>query len=138
MRIRIEYPENTIFSHDQRVRITDLNYGNHLGHDTLVSLLHETRARFFAKNDMLEGDIDGVGMILVDLVVSYRAQAFFGQVLRIEMSVGAKTSRGCDLVYRVTDSQSGALIALAKTGLLFFDYQENRVALMPPRFATII
>ncbi len=35
-----------LFSATLEVRISDINYGNHLGHDSLVSLLHEARVRF--------------------------------------------------------------------------------------------
>ena len=137
-RIQIDFPDKIVFSCDAPIRITDLNYGNHLGHDTLVSILHDARARFFAANEMHEGDIDGMGIILVDLAVSYRAQTFFGQTLRIEVAVGDTSSRGCDLVYRVTETKEGALVALAKTGILFFDYESNRVVKMPERFAAVI
>ena len=46
-RVKIEFPETTLFTHELSVRITDLNYGNHLAHDSLISLLHEARAPFF-------------------------------------------------------------------------------------------
>jgi len=136
--IQIDYPEKTLFTYEIPVRITDLNYGNHLGHDTLVSLLHESRARFFEANKMKEADINGCGIILVDLGVSYRRQVFYGQVLRIEIAAGESSSRGCELVYRITDRGSGKLVALAQTGLLFFDYQKNRVVKMPESFAVAI
>jgi len=137
-RIRISFPETTLFTHELAVRITDLNYGNHLAHDTLVSLLHEARARFFRMHEMEEGDVDGAGVILTDLAVSYRTQAFFGQALRVEIGVGSTSSRGCELLYRVTNKKSGDLVALASTGILFFDYAANKVVTMPPRFASVL
>ncbi len=137
-RLRLDYPEPTIFTHEVPVRITDLNYGQHLGHDTLVSILHEARARLFRAHDMEEGDVDGRGVILVDLAVTYRAQVFYGQVLRIEIGAGDITSRGCDLFYRVTDRDDGALVALAKTGIVFFDYDAGHIVGMPDRFRAVI
>ena len=85
-RIHIPFPESVLFEHRVPVRITDLNYGNHLGHDALVSILHEARARFFRAFGMSEADVDGVGIILVDLAVRYQAQVFYGQTLRIEIA----------------------------------------------------
>ena len=137
-RVRIEFPEPALFAHDLTVRITDLNYGNHLAHDTLVSLLHEARARFFRMHDMAEGDVDGAGVILTDLQVSYRDQAFFGQDLRVEIAVGDRSSRGCELRYRVTRRDDGGVVALASTGLLFFDYAAGKVVALPERFARIL
>jgi len=137
-RVDVDYPERTLFEHRIPVRITDLNYGNHLGHDTLVSLLHEARARCFKSFGMEEWNVEGAGVILVDLAVSYRAQVRYGQTLRVEIAVGAVGSRGCDFLYRVTDAASGTIVALARTGILFYDYAAERVVAMPPRFRALL
>jgi acyl-CoA thioesterase FadM len=83
---------------------------------------------------MSEGDVDGVGVILTDLQVSYRSEAFFGQMLRVEIAAESPSRRGVTLLYRVTDAADGRVVALAATGLLFFDYDTRRPALMPGRF----
>jgi acyl-CoA thioester hydrolase len=137
-RVRIVFPDPPMFTHELDVRVSDLNYGNHLGHDSLVSLLHEARVRFFLHFDMEERNIDGVGILLVDLAVAYRAQVFHGQVLRIDVTTGDASAHGCDLIYRVTDRDAGKVVALARTGIVFYDYQERRVAEMPTRFRQLL
>ncbi len=134
----IVFPDRALFADEQTVRISDINYGNHLGHDSLVSILHEARVRFFRAHGMEEANVEGRGIILTELAVSYRAQAFYGQVLEIEIAAGEIGSRGCDLLYRVTDRHSNTLVALARTSLLFFDYGNQRVAAMPERFRRVI
>ena len=42
-RIKLEMPEQFMGSFQVPVRITDINYGNHLGNDAFVSILHEAR-----------------------------------------------------------------------------------------------
>ncbi len=137
-RVRITFPEPPVFAHEIEVRVSDLNYGNHLGHDSLVSLLHEARVRFFRHFGMEERDIDGVGILLADLAVAYRAQVFYGQTLRIEIAIGEAGARSCDLVYRVTDRVTDGLVALAKTGIVFFDYEAKRMAQVPARFRRLL
>ena len=41
------HPDSPFIS-TQTVRIADINYGNHLGHDRLVSLLHQARVEALA------------------------------------------------------------------------------------------
>ncbi len=137
-RVRITFPDPPLFTCDLDVRVSDLNYGNHLGHDSLISLLHEARVRFFLNFEMEERNVDGVGILLVDLAVTYRAQVFHGQILRIDVTIGEPAARGCDLVYRVTDRGTGGVVALAKTGIVFYDYQEQRVADIPERFRALL
>ena len=45
-RIKLDLPERFPFSTELRVRITDVNYGGHMGNDSLLGLLHEARVRF--------------------------------------------------------------------------------------------
>lgn len=132
-RVRIEFPaQQIIFSCEIPVRISDLNYGNHLGHDALVSILHESRARFLASLGKSELDIDGLAMMVVDLTVRYLSEAFFGQVLLIEISAGELRRRSCELLYRVTNTSSGKVVAVASTGIVLFDRQLAKVAGIPP------
>ncbi len=133
-RIRIEYPERTLHTETVPVRITDLNYGRHLAHDRLVSLLHEARVGFFHALGLEEWDIGGVGIILVGLAVSYRREVFHGQTLSIDVAVAEVGSRGCELAYRVRDRATGEVAALAATGLLFYDYEARKVVAVPERF----
>ncbi len=45
-RVQIDFPEHFCFTTDIDVRITDLNYGGHLGNDKFLSIAHEARVRF--------------------------------------------------------------------------------------------
>jgi YbgC/YbaW family acyl-CoA thioester hydrolase len=136
-RIKISYPEKTLFSHDLSVRVTDLNYGNHLAHDSIISLMHEARAQFFAAKGMSELDIEGAGIIMADLAINYRAEAHFGQLLTIEITLDEFSKKGCDMFYRVLCKESGVVVAIAKTGLVFFDYSAKKPVTVPASFLKI-
>jgi acyl-CoA thioester hydrolase len=42
-RVKIELPESWTFRTDIPIRITDINYGNHMGNDSFLGILHEAR-----------------------------------------------------------------------------------------------
>ena len=46
-RIKIDLPGKFVFSTKIPVRITDINFGGHVGNDTILSIVHETSAQFF-------------------------------------------------------------------------------------------
>lgn len=55
-RVSLEFPNAAVIHrHPLTVRVTDMNYGRHLGHDALVSLLHEARMQAFAALDLPSG-----------------------------------------------------------------------------------
>jgi acyl-CoA thioesterase FadM len=119
------------FKTELTVRITDINYGGHLGNADVLALMHEARVRFLKSFGYSEIDIEGFGSIMLDSVVLYKAQAFVGDVLQIELAAGDFSRLGCDIYYRITRKDGGAEIVLAKTGIAVFDYtQQKRIS--PP------
>lgn len=133
-RMKIELPESFLFSTDVEVRITDINYGQHLGNDSLLGLLHEARVRFLRHRGLSEADVGGAGLIMTDAAIVFKSQAFLGDPLRIEIAVAEPGRIGFDLLYRMTHRTSGVEIARARTGMAFFDYAARRIVGMPDGF----
>jgi len=137
-RISISYPEHTLFTCSLPVRITDINYGQHLAHDKLISMLHEARAQFFLHFGMSELNVAGLGIILSDLAICYQAESFHSDILSIEIALDDPNRCGCDMVYRVSKDAGKTVVATAKTGLVFFDYNAKKVASMPDEFKQLL
>jgi acyl-CoA thioester hydrolase len=133
-RIELKLPDDFSFSTDVRVRISDINYGNHLGNDALLSLVHEARLQFLQSRGFSELDIDGCGLILTDAVILYKSQGFHGDLLTILAAVGDFNKYGCDFFFKVIQKNSGKEVARAKTGIVFFDYNRQKMASVPAAF----
>jgi acyl-CoA thioester hydrolase len=135
-RVKVALPDTFSFATEIPVRITDLNYGGHLGNDALLGLLHEARVHFL-RSIGLPNDYDAVtklGLIMVDVAVEYKGEAFHGDVLRVQMAGNDLSKYGFDVVYHV-HNQAGKEIARAKTGMLCFDYNLRKLRLLPPELA---
>ena len=130
-RIKLEMPTVYPFRTELTVRITDINYGGHLGNSDVLALIHEARVRFLKSFGYSEIDVEGYGTIMLDSVVIYKAQAFAGDVLQIEVAAGDFSRLGCDIFYRITKKEGGAEVVLAKTGIAVFDYA-NQKRVSPP------
>lgn len=128
-RAYIEMPGHCDFKTSLPVRISDLNYGNHLGNDSLLSILHEARVRFLQSMGFSELDAGGCGIILSDVVIQYISEAFYGEVLEIAMAAGEFSRVGFALFYKV--SSAGREVAIAKTGIVCFDYAVRKVVAVP-------
>ena len=134
-RVHLELPEHFPFRTEIPVRVDDLNYGAHVGNDTILTLAQEGRMRYLRSLGFAgELDIGGLGLIMVDAVVVYRAEARYGMVLAVEVACADVGSRGFDLLYRLSDAASGKEVARVKSGLLFFDYAARKVAHVPDVF----
>lgn len=126
-RIKVNLPDTFRFSVAIPVRITDLNYGAHLGNDALLSILHEARVQFLLHLGRPEVDrATGRGHIMADVAIEYKGEAFHGDVLHIAMAADDAHKYGFDIVYRV-QNQDGRPVARAKTGMLAFDYTTRKL-----------
>jgi YbgC/YbaW family acyl-CoA thioester hydrolase len=132
-RIHIDLPEKLIFSIDLPVRVSDLNYGNHVGNDSVLTLMQEARALFYKSLGFKsEIELDGpIGQVVADAAVVYKSESFFGDVLRIEIALGEFHKYGFDLFYRITNQLTDKEVARGKTGIICFDYEKRKMALIP-------
>lgn len=134
-RIKIELPQKFIFKTELALRITDINYGGHLGNDSLLSIIHEARVRFLNHLGYSESNLEGNGIIMIDAAIQYKSEGFYGDSLIIEIDVNSFSGIGCDFVYRITNKSTGKEIALAKTGIVFFNYEKRKTVSVPSEFA---
>jgi acyl-CoA thioesterase FadM len=131
-RLKLELPARFAFTTLIAVRVTDLNYGRHLGNDAVLGLVHEARFRFLRAHGLSELDFEGCGLILADAAIRYRAEAFAGDELRCEVAVGDLTRAGCDFFYRLTRVGDERLVAEAKTGVVFLARDTGKIVPLPP------
>jgi len=136
-RAKIELPDHFLFSTEIEIRISDINYGGHLGNDSLLSILQEARLRFLKHYGFSEENVAGFGIILADAVIIYKSQAYHGDVLKIEITAADFSKHAFDMIYRISKSPAGREVARAKTRIAFFDYQKNITVNIPQPFRTI-
>lgn len=133
-RVTLDLPDEFTFKTQLDVRVTEINYGNHVGNDRMVSLLHEARLRFLREYGFAEFNIGGIGIIVTDLVVCFKSESFVGDVLTFHVGVTDFNKYGCDIIYKVENEAQEKLVAKAKTGIVFFDYDERKVSRIPRIF----
>jgi len=115
------------------MRITDLNYGAHVGNDTFLSLIHEARQQFLMQYGYKELDFAGYGLILADAAIEYKKELNYGDEIKISVAAVDFDKYGFDLYYKVeivTASQT-ILAGKAKTGMLCYDYEKKKLVAIP-------
>jgi len=127
-------PSSFQYSTEIPVRITDLNYGGHVGNDSFLSIIHEARIRFLNSFGYSEIDIEGVGIIMVDSLINYLKECFYGDVLKVEIAIDNIDDRSCDFFYRITNLKTGKPVVNAKTGILFYDYKNSKKVFILEKF----
>ncbi len=134
-RIKLRMPENFQFSTNITIRVSDINYGGHLGNDRVLAMAHEARIRYLNHYNFTELNIaDDVGLIMYDAAIMYRSEGFLGDVISIDITTADFTRYGCAFLYRFTSTKTKEEIARVKTGTVFFNYKERKRAKVPQQF----
>jgi YbgC/YbaW family acyl-CoA thioester hydrolase len=68
-------------------RISDINYGNHVGHIELLNLLHEVRMQFLKKYHLNEIEMEGCALMVRELKIKYINQSFWNDELKIHLEL---------------------------------------------------
>jgi len=133
-RIKLDMPDNYLFSTELNVRISDINYGGHMGNDAVLSMVHEARLRFLKHYHYTEFDVENAGIIMTDSAIVYKAEGFHGDRIQVDVAVADFNKYGCDIYYLLSNKDTAVEVAHAKTGIVFFDYDERRVVPVPEGF----
>ena len=134
-RVKIKFPDqNPLFSTSIPVRISDINYGNHLGNDSVLSIIHEARVQMLCQWGYTELKAAGTSLIMGDVMIAYKGEAYYGEQLSVRIYAVEFTERSFDLLYEITTERGGQLtkIAHAKTGMVCFDYDSRKLASLTP------
>lgn len=131
-RVRLSFPvDEVMHRHPLTVRITDMNYGRHLGHDALISLLHEARVAALASRGLSEGDLGGYPCVAADLAVQYQAESRWPDALVVETAIPAPARKAIGVYHRILREADGATVATARINLMLVDPATGRPVAVP-------
>lgn len=132
-RVEVGLPPKFLFSTEVIVRASDLNYGNHVGHDRILTLMQDARVEFYRtlgfKNELnFEGSI---GQVIADVVIQYKSESFLADLLIIRIGISGFNKYGFDMYYLAENKLTGKEVARAKIGIVCFDYETRKIAHIP-------
>lgn len=131
MRIKLDEPNRYIFQTHCKIRVSDLNYGNHLSNDRLLCFAHQARVEWLESLGFSEMNFGGFGIIMTDAAVVYKSEGHLNNELKIEIGISDISRSGFDLYYKITNLSNSKELAMVKTGILCFDYSSKKVCSIP-------
>jgi len=139
-RIKIIFPEHFIATLNIPVRITDINYGDHVGNDAFVAIIHEARMQWLQQHGYTELQVEEIGLIMSDLAIEFKNESFYGDTIEVKLAAGEISRVSFELYYQLTAKRNGETILLAngKTGMVCFDYAAKKVAGVPEKLKAIL
>ena len=131
-RIKIELPAQLPFRTMLPLRITDLNYGGHVGNDRILSLMHEARVQYLHHLGLREVH-EGTGLIMADAAIEFKKELFYGDRLEVSVGAGEFSRVGFELFYLFEkgNGETRQPAVLAKTAMVCYDYTNQKIMALP-------
>lgn len=136
-RIKLTLPTEFIFETSLKIRITDLNYGGHVGNHNFLSLIHEARQEFLYSLNYSELNIEGIGLIMADVAIEFKKELNYNDFVIISVTATSFGKLGFDIYYTLelqNEDNSRTLAGKAKTGMICFDYKNRIKCQVPEKF----
>lgn len=89
--------------------------------------------QFFQLHGFTEMDAAGASLIMSDLVVEFKSESFYKDIIEVKIFTGEISRVGFEIYYSlsVVRNKITVLIARAKTGMVCFNYTERKVTAVP-------
>ncbi len=133
-RVQIDLPPVVHFTTELAPRYADINMGNHVANNSYVSLINEAYLRFM---DHYGLSSLGTKMIVADLAMIHKSEALYGEQLRIDVAVDNLGDKNCELFYHFTKKETGQDVLIAKTYIVFYDYQLGKSVPVPEEIRSL-
>jgi acyl-CoA thioester hydrolase len=129
--VKIELPNEFPYSTSIPVRITDLNYGGHVGNDTVLTLFHEARMQFLAHYGVSEMNFGGTSLIMRNVLIEFRKEIFYGDSIKVHVALSNFSKASFDLFYKMVKGNDEMIVATGKTGMVCYNYELKKVVSVP-------
>ena len=133
-RIKVQFEAEHIRKFNYKVKATDINYGGHLDNARILGIAHAARIFWLGEFGWSEMDVDGVSTIMADAAIQYLSEGFEHDELEVETGLGEIGSSGFELFYRINNLTTAKVLAIVKTGSVFYSYKEKKVQRTPEGF----
>lgn len=139
-RMKIELPADFKFTTIIPIRITDVNYGGHVGNDSVLSLIHEARVQFLASLGYEELNMEGIGLIMSDVNIEFKGELFYGESIVAQVAATNLSKISFDVFYKfvkkgaehpASDAGKEKIVVVARTGMVCYNYEKKKIAAIP-------
>lgn len=115
------------------VRITDINYGGHVGNHAILSILHEARIQYLKYYGYTELDLNGISLIMRDVCIEFKRELFYGDKVIASVAANEFSRVAFEMYYKLeTEYQNeNVIVATARTGMVAYDYANRKIIAIP-------
>jgi acyl-CoA thioesterase FadM len=138
-RIKITFPEKSIFQYKSTIGVSMINYGGHLGNDSVLTIFQDARIAFFHHHGLSEVNIaEELGIIQTDAAIQYLSEGKLHDEITTSIAFEITSSIGFDIYCKIESENGSKPIAIGKIGMIIFNYNTKKMSQIPDSFRELI
>ena len=122
-----------------QVRYGDIDPQRHVNNSRFFTYMEQARASYFQKLGLWDGvDFDNLGMILLELTITFHEPILYGQSIRVGMRTDHMGNKSMKVSTVIEDSDSKRQIATGRSVLVAYDYSRTESIPIPADWRSAI
>lgn len=135
--VRIEIPENILYTETITIGEEDINMANHMGNERILVLANTIRENMFKALHLNLFDIENqLGIVIANHIAVYKAEGFLGDKITCQAGINEVTECSFNLIFHFL-KDNGKTLALLSTRCVFFDFNARKIKELPPDFVSL-
>ena len=94
--------------------------------------------QFLKNSGYTEMDVEGTGLIMSDAAIEFKTESFYGDTIKAFVKADHFSRVGFDLYYKLQKETTQGIIAIAKTGMICYNYDLKKVVSLPARLKEVL
>ena len=124
--MKIEMPSKWAYTTEVEVRVSDLNYGNHLANQNFLTYAQEARVKFFAEFGFTELNFGGTALIQADAAITFLGEGHLADQIEISVAIEQTGSSAFNIFYKFLNKTKNKPMANVRTAIVCFDYEKGK------------
>ena len=123
-----------IFETNISVLVNHLNYGNHLGYDSILSIMQEARMRWLKSLDpkISEINIDnGTGWLVKKVELDITSEAEYSDILHVTLSIVTNKKSSFIISYKINNLSKNKPLCNGTTQQVCYHFSDSKVTRIP-------
>jgi acyl-CoA thioester hydrolase len=127
-----------MYTHILTPRFSDIDVYHHVNNAVYLTYFEEARVAFSTASGLRARFTRACSTILAHAEIDYKAPAYLGDELHIEVAAGNVGRSSYDYVYTVRRPATGSIIAIGRTVQVCFNFETNSVVRVPEDWKAIL
>jgi acyl-CoA thioester hydrolase len=122
-----------------QVRYGDIDPQRHVNNSRFFTYMEQGRIAYFQHLGLWDGvDFDRIGIILLEMKITFQAPILYGQSIRVGVRTERLGNKSMEVISTLENIESGVEVARGESILVAYDYERGQSLVIPDDWRKVV